>query len=141
MKFRLAAVRFFVAVLAAELAVMACWFTLTVVTGDNLSMEGMLALSAICLGFIAVGGLIVGLPMALIAERQRWGNSYAQLLTMGAVSEGIAATLMTFAIFLDGPEVAIALVKFVLPFGAIAGLVAAFVWYKFENVDCLEKLT
>ena len=133
--------RFFVAVLAAEMAVMACWFALAVVRGDNLSLEGILALSAISLGFVAVGALIVGLPMALIAKRQRWSNSYARLLTMGAVSGGIAATLMTFAFFLDGPEVAIALVKFVLPLGGIAGLVAALVWYKFENVERLKSLT
>lgn len=123
----------FLVILWVELVVVVSWLVLNAAMGFMPEIESTLAVSGSGLIFIVVGWVIAGLPLALIAEHRGWGKTYITSLPLGSVVGGLTSALLTYAFFIDGPEVATALLRLTLPLGAVAGLVAALAWLKLEG--------
>lgn len=122
--------RSFLVVLGIELALIISWFALNVVMGFIPEIESTLAFSAIGLSFTVVGWVIAGLPLALIARHRGWDKTYKIILPLGGAVGGLTSTLLTYAFFIDAPEVAIAFLRMTLPLGVVAGLAAVLAWSK-----------
>lgn len=107
---------------------MSAWVFTAIATGDSMSAEAILIISAITSGFLLVGGLAVGLPVAALAKRLGWDRSGLAFIVLGCLSGGIAAYALTLLFFIDGLDVGFAMAKITVWFGIFAGFIAAICW-------------
>jgi hypothetical protein len=95
---------------------------------------GPLVLTPLYLGFVGMSGIVFGIPSLLIMRHLGWTKSSLWLVCMGGLVGAIAG-LIVFGLIME--MVAVSLLTIL---AAMAGAIAAFLWWRFvEQFRLIES--
>jgi hypothetical protein len=121
--------RFVVTAIGVAIAIATSIRVLALVRGESMSFDAFLAITIFSFFFASAGGLIFGLPAYLLARRFRLHHSIWKLAGFGTLIGATSGLILTPAIWQGDYDLVASSLLPSLALGAIAGGVAACIWF------------
>lgn len=118
-----------VTALAVAITIPTGFAALSLVRGEHFSIEAFFAIGAMSFVIGIIGGLVVGLPTLWLARKLHLDGDFRKLAVFGCIAGAVGGIALSVVFWQGNIEIVMAGMLIWAAMGAVAGLIAASVWF------------